>query len=601
MGTFAAHDGLIAGRYRLSGRIGRGGMGTVWRATDELLERQVAVKELHMSDGDADDGTCPAGLSDCDRTLREARAAALISHPNVVALHDIVVQDGRPWIVMELVDGRALSEVLAAEGPVGPRETARIAIALLSALRAAHARGVLHRDIKPPNVLLETATGRVVLTDFGVAQVRGATTITETGAFVGSPEYTAPERMSGGPAGPASDLWSLGVLMCAALSGETPFRRDSLGGTLHAVVHEEIRPPAAVAPLLPVIQGLLERDPARRLGADEAERLLRSYLAVSGPGGPRDPDGPGRPGRGKAGGPGGGGRSGRSGRGGGGGGGGGRPRSGPGPRGAGDGLYRPADSPYPRGEHPYPPGQSPYPPGGPPHPPSESPYPPAGPPYSPRARTVLTAAVAVVALAGAGAGLAALLGERGTEGAGGRPTQVSSGPLGRSPGPPVTSEPPVSAPVRAPEGYHAVQDPAGFALAVPDGFTRSFEPPRVFYYAPDRQYRLGILIQDPQPGGPAAALRASAAAAPERYPGYRSATLRETTHKGYPAASWEFTWDGPEAGAGGTVRTYETCWEEGGKTYEVWAAGPAGDAEQVKRQAEVVLETFVRIRPVSSP
>ncbi|MFH8785788.1 serine/threonine-protein kinase [Streptomyces roseoverticillatus] len=522
MGTFAAHDGLIAGRYRLSGRIGRGGMGTVWRATDELLERQVAVKELHMDEmdeSDGDNGTCPAGLSDCDRTLREARAAALISHPNVVALHDIVVQDARPWIVMELVDGRALSEVLAAEGPVGPRETARIAIALLSALRAAHARGVLHRDIKPPNVLLETATGRVVLTDFGVAQVRGATTISETGAFVGSPEYTAPERMSGGSAGPASDLWSLGVLMCAALSGVTPFRRDSLGGILHAVVHDEIRPPAAAAPLLPVVWGLLERDPARRMGADEAERLLRGYLASG-----RVGDGPG---------------------------------------------------------------------GGP------APYPPGGPPYSPRGRTVLMAAVAVVTLAGTGAGLAVLLTERGTEG--GRPAQVSSGPLVRSPGPPVTREPPASAPVDAPEGYHAVQDPAGFALAVPDGFTRSFEPPRVFYYAPDRQTRLAVVIQDLQPGGAAAALRASAAAAPERYPGYRAATLRETTRKGYPGASWEFTWDGPEAGAGGALRTYDTCWDEGGKMYEVWVAGPAGKAAQTKRHFDVVLETFIRIRPVSSP
>ncbi|MEV5377213.1 serine/threonine-protein kinase [Streptomyces nondiastaticus] len=538
MGTFAAHDGLIAGRYRLSGRIGRGGMGTVWRATDELLERQVAVKELHMDESDGDSGTCPAGLSDCDRTLREARAAALISHPNVVALHDIVVQDGRPWIVMELVDGRALSEVLAAEGPVGPRETARIAIALLSALRTAHARGVLHRDIKPPNVLLETATGRVVLTDFGVAQVRGATTISETGAFVGSPEYTAPERMSGGYAGPASDLWSLGVLMCAALSGVTPFHRDSLGGILHAVVHEEIRPPDAAAPLLPVVQGLLERDPARRMGADEAERLLRGYLAS------------------------------------------GRVAGGPG---GGTAAYPPGGSPY---SHPHS------------HPHSR----PYNAPYSPRGRTVLMAAVAVVTLAGTGAGLAVLLTERGAEG--GRPAQVSSGPLVRSPGPPVTREPPASAPVNAPEGYHAVQDPAGFALAVPDGFTRSFEPPRVFYYAPDRRTRLAVVIQDAQPGGAAAALRASAAAAPERYPGYRSATLRETTRKGYPGASWEFTWDGPEAGAGGAggaLRTYDICWDEGGKMYEVWVAGPAGEAEQTKRQFDVALETFVRIRTVSSP
>ncbi|MGK5641239.1 serine/threonine-protein kinase, partial [Streptomyces sp. URMC 126] len=274
MGSFAAHDGVIAGRYRLGRRIGRGGMGTVWRATDELLGREVAVKELHTDDA----ASVGAALSSQERTLREARAVALIKHPNVIVLHDIVEQDGRPWIVMELVDGRSLSDRLAADGPVDAREAARIGLAMLGALRAAHERGVLHRDIKPPNVLLEAGSGRVVLTDFGIAQVSGATTITETGAFVGSPEYTAPERMAGGQAGPESDLWSLGVLLCTVLSGESPFHRDSLGGILHAVVYDEIRPPESAGPLLPVVRGLLERDPARRMGSDEAERLLRGYL-----------------------------------------------------------------------------------------------------------------------------------------------------------------------------------------------------------------------------------------------------------------------------------------------------------------------------------
>ncbi|WP_234425434.1 serine/threonine-protein kinase, partial [Streptomyces kebangsaanensis] len=157
-------------------------------------------------------------------------------------------------------------------------EGARIGIALLSALRTAHAAGVLHRDIKPANVLVESAGDRIVLTDFGIAQVAGATTLTETGSFVGSPEYTAPERMSGARTGPESDLWSLGALLCTALSGESPFRRDSLGGILHAVVFDEIRPPPQAAPILPVVRGLLERDPDRRLAADEAERMLRTFL-----------------------------------------------------------------------------------------------------------------------------------------------------------------------------------------------------------------------------------------------------------------------------------------------------------------------------------
>ncbi|GAA4665758.1 serine/threonine-protein kinase [Streptomyces youssoufiensis] len=266
---------LIAGRYRLVGQLGCGGMGIVWRAQDELLGRQVAVKELHLDEG----------LSALDaqvrreRTLREARTVAQLKHPHVIVLHDVVEQDERPWIVMELVDGRSLADQIAESGPVGQREAARIVLALLDALGAAHARGVLHRDIKPANVLMEADTGRFVLTDFGIAQVAGATTITETGTFVGSPEHTAPERMSGRRTGPESDLWSLGVLLCTLVSGESPFRRDSLGGVLHAVVFDETRAPAQAGPLTPIVLGLLERDPARRLTAPSAISLLGAYGA----------------------------------------------------------------------------------------------------------------------------------------------------------------------------------------------------------------------------------------------------------------------------------------------------------------------------------
>ena len=164
-----------------------------------------------------------------ERAMREARTVAQIKHPNVIVVHDVVEQDGRPWIVMELVEGPSLADRLSSGGPVAPREAARIGIALLGALRAAHARGVLHRDIKPANVLMETGTGRVVLTDFGIAQVPGVTTLTEAGGFVGSPEYTAPERMAGRGTGPEADLWSLGVLLCAALSGESPFQPRLVG------------------------------------------------------------------------------------------------------------------------------------------------------------------------------------------------------------------------------------------------------------------------------------------------------------------------------------------------------------------------------------
>ncbi|MFF8030464.1 serine/threonine-protein kinase [Streptomyces sp. NPDC016626] len=270
----AGHNArVVAGRYRLEERIGRGGMAVVWRATDLLLGRGVAVKELPV------DETLSAAEArrQRDRTLREARALAQLSHPHIIVVHDVVEDDERPYIVLELIDGSSLADLVAERGPVDAPEAARIGIDLLGALRAAHTAGVLHRDLKPANVLLENGTDRVVLTDFGIAQVPGSTTLTEIGSFVGSPEYTAPERMSGARTGPESDLWSLGALLCTALSGESPFRRDSLGGVLHAVVVDEIRPPAQAGPILPVVRGLLERDPDRRLDADRAERMLRAF------------------------------------------------------------------------------------------------------------------------------------------------------------------------------------------------------------------------------------------------------------------------------------------------------------------------------------
>lgn len=273
MGTEGHNLRVIAGRYRLEGSVGRGGMGVVWRATDLLLGRQVAVKELAV------DPSLPEeeSRSQRERTLREARAVAQLEHPNIIVVHDVVEDDERPYIVMELIEGSSLADRIAEHGPLDATEAARIVIALLGALRRAHGAGVLHRDLKPANVLV-SEEGRVVLTDFGIARVEGATTLTESGSFVGSPEYTAPERMSGARTGPESDLWSLGALLCTALSGESPFHRDSLGGILHAVVSAEIHPPDEAAPILPVVRGLLERDPDRRLGSAEAERMLRAFL-----------------------------------------------------------------------------------------------------------------------------------------------------------------------------------------------------------------------------------------------------------------------------------------------------------------------------------
>ncbi|MFJ5776726.1 serine/threonine-protein kinase [Streptomyces sp. NPDC093094] len=259
---------LIASRYRLTESIGRGGMGRVWRAHDEVLHRTVAVKEL----------TAALYVSESDqavllaRTRAEARAAARISHSAVVTVHDVLEHDGRPWIVMELVEGRSLADAVK-EGPIEPAEAARIGMWVLRALGAAHTAGVLHRDVKPGNVLLGRE-GRVLLTDFGIAQIEGDSTITRTGEVVGSVDYLAPERVRGHDPGPASDLWALGATLYTAVEGRSPFRRTSPISTMQAVVEEQAAEPVNAGALAPVIAALLRKDPASRPGAAEAERML---------------------------------------------------------------------------------------------------------------------------------------------------------------------------------------------------------------------------------------------------------------------------------------------------------------------------------------
>ncbi|MFD7435099.1 serine/threonine-protein kinase [Streptomyces sp. NPDC059861] len=262
---------LIAGRYRLLAKLGHGGMGTVWRAKDETVDREVAVKEPrvpdHLPEHERDNAF--------ERMRREARAAARLDHPAVVDVHDVAVVDGRPWIVMELVRGRSLGNALQ-EGTLSAREAARIGLEVLGALEAAHAAGILHRDVKPDNVLLGRYD-RVVLTDFGIAQIEGETNLTDTGGFVGSPEYIAPERVLGQRPGPASDLWSLGVVLYAATEGVSPFRRSNTPATLQSVLNATPAPPASASgPLAEVINGLLQKDPARRPNAAQVRSLLEA-------------------------------------------------------------------------------------------------------------------------------------------------------------------------------------------------------------------------------------------------------------------------------------------------------------------------------------
>jgi tRNA A-37 threonylcarbamoyl transferase component Bud32 len=260
---------VIGGRYRLQAALGRGGMGTVWSAVDEMLDRRVAVKEI----------TPPSELDDLQRsqlrarTLREARAAARIDSPAAVTVYDVVEEDGRPWIVMQLVQAPTLADVIRQRGPLPDREVARIGLRVLDALSAAHRAGVLHRDVKPANVLVPD-NGSAVLSDFGIASLEGDASMTTTGMIVGSPAYMAPERARGAAPSPASDLWSLGATLAAAVQGRSPFEREGQIPTLMAVLHDDPSPLPTGGPLAAAIAGLLRKDPAERMRAGTARALL---------------------------------------------------------------------------------------------------------------------------------------------------------------------------------------------------------------------------------------------------------------------------------------------------------------------------------------
>ncbi|MEV5825142.1 serine/threonine-protein kinase [Spirillospora sp. NPDC052242] len=271
-------EGVLAGRYRRLDRIGRGGMGSVWRAHDADLDREVAVKELRV----------PEQVGEQERAVwyarmeREARAAARLRHPGIVTVYDRVRgDDGRPWIVMELVRGRSLDRVLAEDGALPARRVARIGLAMLDALTAAHAKGVVHRDVKPANVLLEGE--RVLLTDFGIAAVEGDATLTRTGAVLGTPAYMSPEQVEGRPVTPASDLWSLGATLYAAVEGRPPFAAPTHGALFVAIATRDPEPPSCGGPLSEALTGLLHKDPADRPSPDRIRALLTAATGTIAP------------------------------------------------------------------------------------------------------------------------------------------------------------------------------------------------------------------------------------------------------------------------------------------------------------------------------
>ncbi|MFI7359859.1 serine/threonine-protein kinase [Streptomyces avidinii] len=279
----AAGDGqdkgrLLAGRYRLGSVLGKGGMGTVWRAQDETLGRTVAVKELRFSSGVDEDEKRRL----ITRTLREAKAIARIRSGGAVTVYDVVDEDARPWIVMELIEGLSLAEFIRENGPLTPHRAAEVGLAVLDVLRAAHGQGILHRDVKPSNVLI-AGNGRVVLTDFGIAQVEGDPSVTSTGMLVGAPSYISPERARGHKPGPPADMWSLGGLLYASVEGVPPYDKGSALATLTAVMTEPVEPPKNAGPLAEVIYGLLAKDPAHRLDDTRARAMLGAVLAAPEP------------------------------------------------------------------------------------------------------------------------------------------------------------------------------------------------------------------------------------------------------------------------------------------------------------------------------
>ncbi|WP_107475518.1 serine/threonine-protein kinase [Streptomyces sp. Sge12] len=279
----AAGDGkdegrLLAGRYRLGAVLGKGGMGTVWRAQDETLGRTVAVKELRFSSGVDEDEKRRL----ITRTLREAKAIARIRSGGAVTVYDVVDEDARPWIVMELIEGPSLAEFIRENGPLTPHRAAEVGLAVLDVLRAAHGQGILHRDVKPSNVLI-AGNGRVVLTDFGIAQVEGDPSVTSTGMLVGAPSYISPERARGHKPGPPADMWSLGGLLYASVEGVPPYDKGSALATLTAVMTEPVEPPKNAGPLIEVIYGLLAKDPAHRLDDSRARAMLSAVLAAPEP------------------------------------------------------------------------------------------------------------------------------------------------------------------------------------------------------------------------------------------------------------------------------------------------------------------------------
>ncbi|WP_405439071.1 serine/threonine protein kinase [Streptomyces avidinii] len=534
---------VLAGRYRLVEPIGRGGMGKVWRAHDELLHRTVAVKELTagLYVAQADRDVMHA------RTQKEARAAARIQHPAVVTVHDVLEHDDRPWIVMEYIDGPSLAEAAKAAGRIEPREAARIGLHVLGALRAAHAVGVLHRDVKPGNVLL-AKDGRVLLTDFGIAAIEGDSSITRTGEIVGSIDYLAPERVTGGSPDPSSDLWSLGATLYTAVEARSPFRRTSPISSLQAVVNDE--PPALrqAGALGPVITALLRKDPAERPSAAEAERMLLE--AMEG----REP---------KA------------------------AQAYVPTRAVTSQELAPAQEPFPEAapqadvsataalpEPPAPPVTS------------ATAVTAAAPARGWRGRAVVVALVAALLGGGGVFGVLKYTGDTGKDGGADKAASSAGGQSGGQSG----DDPKSQAEAAPPAGWNKVTDPTGFTLFVPDGWTRQMDGNQIDYTPDNGKHFIRIAADStPDYDNPYMHLLDLEKQVQKRTDYKRQKLNQNTFRDSTRAAIWDFTWMEKGTQAGPRRAKEQMYVAPDGTEYAIYMSGPVAGWSTTSQQFDIVL------------
>ncbi|MFG2533345.1 serine/threonine-protein kinase [Streptomyces sp. NPDC048516] len=545
---------LIAGRYRLTEHVGRGGMGTVWRAVDEVLGRQVALKRLHTQPHLADDELATL----YERTRREARSAARITHPNVIVVHDVVDDDGRPCIVMEYVPPPTLSELLKGGRTIGPEEAARIGLDMVAALRAAHAAGVLHRDVKPGNVLLGGGE-RVVLTDFGIAMTAGASTLTKTGEMVGSIDYMAAERVRGRKPGTASDLWALGATLYQAVEGRPPFRRATAMETAYAVAVDPPEPMKQAGPLEPLIAALLSKEPDDRPSADRTAQALRDTLSggstvvappATGASSPADPksfgseDAPRDP---EPGGPG-------------------SEPGGPDPE-----VGRRASGDVSGGA-------------------SVPPAPPAAPTRTTAGqgrrrarRRLLLASTAVTVTAAATAGVLYAASHRSTG------TPDTPAPKSHHTTTPSSEVSPV------PQGFHQVKEAKlGVSFPVPDGWkARVRTAEQVTYIDPTELVEISVRTVAPAGPNPVSHFADKEANTKANYPVYRRLRMQQTAFRGQPAAVWEYAFQGRERG----FRAVELGFgHEGRREYDISVSAPERKWDGYRPVFDKVRDSFLPAR-----